>query len=502
MDGIEIEHTQERFDYESQDVLPRSPLLPNPAGGETQPESDVDGHNSLREKPLPDKWWSIFKVPAHVREIDERAYTPRIVSIGPFHYKQPGLEAMEAQKQRFLRRMLERISHQNKTQRNLEDVMEELEVRTRACYSEESEDIRSDDFVRMMVVDGCFIVELLRLSDMYYENVLADDPIFATRAMPISLGRDLLLLENQLPLFVLQKLFQLTSSGGEATPLATKKELNMLALKFFEPLRLGKDVIQIENFDLESEYSHLFALFQSSFAPANPHPSSHTQKEKSTKYRTIAGEGWVRGAKSLRIAGVWFKTKSGNVLDIQLKNRILEIPTVFIDEGTGPVRILVVYEQYNRCAPSYFSSFAVLLNNIVNKPDDVAILKQSGIIWVQWDTDEELMNFIKSLTKELMLIDMVDFQFGKLIRGLRKHCQSYPAKLRLLLVAMLPYQNRQRLEVFCAILEGLESELLDLLGILKFLDSSYFVGSVFVPWAWVEELQSYTMGTKLANHGL
>ncbi|KAA8522908.1 hypothetical protein F0562_009331 [Nyssa sinensis] len=444
MDGIEIEHIDERFDYERQDVPPRSPLLPNSAGSETEPESDVDGHNSLREKPLPDKRWSIFKVPAHVREIDERAYTPRIVSIGPFHCKQPGLEAMEAQKQRFLRRMLERISHQNKTQRNLEDVMEELEVRTRECYSEEFEDIRSNDFVRMMVVDGCFIVELLRLSDMYYKNELADDPIFATRAMPINLGRDLLLLENQLPLFVIQKLFQLTSSGGEATPQATKKELNKLALQFLEPLRLGKDVIQIENFDLESEYSHLLALFQSSFAPAKPHPSSHTQKAKSTKYRTIAGEGWVRGAKSLRNAGVRFKTKSksGNVLDIELKNRKLEIPTVFIDEGTGPVlRNLIVYEQYNRCAPSYFSSLALLLNNIVDKLDDVTILKQSGIIWVQWDTDKELVNFIKSLTKELMLIDMVDFQFGELICGLRKHCQSFSAILRLSFISTVPNQT-------------------------------------------------------------
>ena len=32
------------------------------------------------------KRWSIFRVPVHVRDVDDKDYTPKIVSIGPFHH--------------------------------------------------------------------------------------------------------------------------------------------------------------------------------------------------------------------------------------------------------------------------------------------------------------------------------------------------------------------------------------------------------------------------------
>ncbi|KAA8522916.1 hypothetical protein F0562_009339 [Nyssa sinensis] len=438
---VHVQHIQGRSDYQSQRTIQLSPLL-QITDSKTPSEPNEGGHNSLRTRPLPEKRWSIFRVAAHVREIDERAYKPRTVSIGPFHYRESGLEAMEAQKQRFLDRMLEQISGQGMNQESLVDAMKELEGKTRECYSEEFKDIQSDDFVRMVVVDGCFIVELLRLSDKYFKNELADDPIFATCAMPINLGRDLLMLENQLPLFVLQKLYNLTRPGGEGITSHDKlrrnqeaiTSVNKLALKFFEPLRLGKDVIATENCDVASEYPHLLALFHSSFAPTTPHPpptaTTTTRNEKLTMYRTFVGKGWVHSAKSLANTGVRFRAKSGtgNVLDIEFKKEVLEFRTLFIDDSTTSVlRNLLVYEQYNRCALSYFSSLAVLLNNIVDKPDDVAMLKRYGIIWGQCG-DEELVNFIKSLTKELMF-DMVDFQFGELIQGLRKHTRSKGARL-------------------------------------------------------------------------
>ena len=116
----------------------------------------------------------------------------------------------------------------------------------------------------MMVLDGCFIVELLGIYGKIYKvhncmnsssiyclsfyfyfqkkkkinNTLfcrggrdVKEPIFKTRWMLPTIARDLLTLENQLPLFVLQRIFELTTFKGKVTP------LNKLALRFFEPLR-------------------------------------------------------------------------------------------------------------------------------------------------------------------------------------------------------------------------------------------------------------------------
>ena len=64
-----------------------------------------------RVEPKTSKRWSIFRVPVHVRDVDDKAYTPKIVSIGPFHRNSLALKPMEAQKSRFLNRLIERIQH-------------------------------------------------------------------------------------------------------------------------------------------------------------------------------------------------------------------------------------------------------------------------------------------------------------------------------------------------------------------------------------------------------
>jgi hypothetical protein len=39
----------------------------------------------------------IYKVPQKIRKLNQEAYTPTIVSIGPFHYGDKRLESMESQ---------------------------------------------------------------------------------------------------------------------------------------------------------------------------------------------------------------------------------------------------------------------------------------------------------------------------------------------------------------------------------------------------------------------
>jgi hypothetical protein len=87
-----------------------------------------------------------------------------------------------------------------------------------------------------------------------------EEPILETRWMVPNIGRDLLMLENQLPMFLLQKIFDITTSKSEAS-------LSELALRFFEPLRPGKDKLanDIVLNTKEKQHPHLLALFQSTF---------------------------------------------------------------------------------------------------------------------------------------------------------------------------------------------------------------------------------------------
>ncbi|PQM32954.1 UPF0481 protein [Prunus yedoensis var. nudiflora] len=81
----------------------------------------------------------------------------------------------------------------------------------------------------MMVVDGCFIVELFRKAADEVP-IGADDPVFNTTWMRSTLNKDLFLLENQLPWKVVDCLFHCTKEKDK--PKSNPQIL--LALKFFE----------------------------------------------------------------------------------------------------------------------------------------------------------------------------------------------------------------------------------------------------------------------------
>ncbi|XP_030456469.2 UPF0481 protein At3g47200-like [Syzygium oleosum] len=376
--------------------------------------------------------WSIFRVPAHIRQVDEKAYNPRVVSIGPFHWNRPALRAMEAQKVRFYERLMTRMAYEDRDV-GIKTAMMKLEPDARRCYSEEFDDISTDEFVEMMVLDGCFIVELMRLShesNQDEEGQFVEEPIFATRWMLPNITRDLLMLENQLPMFVLQEIFNLTTFDQNATP------LNKLALLFMEPLSPQKGQYTDIKLDDKGEHHHLLALFHSSFIPSNIRPLRIERGARWNRQENFPGKLWVHEAKRLRRAGIRFKDNPGNLLNIEFANRELKIPTLFIDEWTGALlRNLLAYEQCNAFALPYITCYAIFLNSIIEDLKDKEILQDAGIIYQSVDEDEEVVDLINSLTKELAfdMNDMSDCFIAEQIEDINNFCKSWQSKCIFLL---------------------------------------------------------------------
>ncbi|KAI3944983.1 hypothetical protein MKX01_006615 [Papaver californicum] len=244
--------------------------------------------------------WTIHRVPRNMADVHKNAYTPKLVSIGPFHYRDRLLQPMEDHKLRYLWYILgytcndedcTTVSHQEPgpsaevltpqlnvnvvvdslvlpkkkkevvgvSLERLEEAMKALERKTRECYSETFNYINSEDFVQMMVTDGCFIIKLLPLYyKYYYEDGLQEpvnDPISKARWTLRSLQRDLLMLQNQLPFFVLQELFNLTSCA----------EQHKLALRFFNPIIPRELMIMDDLIEADIVYDHLLCLLRGSF---------------------------------------------------------------------------------------------------------------------------------------------------------------------------------------------------------------------------------------------
>ncbi|KAL5550513.1 hypothetical protein UlMin_000689 [Ulmus minor] len=172
----------------------------------------------------------IYRVPYYFREGDDKAYFPQI--------------EMPPQKDHnkwcSLHHVLKRTNHDISLY--LKSI-KELEEKARSCY-EGPINLSSNEFVEMMVLDGCFVLELFR----YPRN----DPIFATCGYMHSIQRDMIMLENQIPLFILDRFLGLQLGDPDHRGFVAK-----LAVQFFDPLMpIDKPLTKSDRNKLESSLGY------------------------------------------------------------------------------------------------------------------------------------------------------------------------------------------------------------------------------------------------------
>ncbi|KAM7493055.1 hypothetical protein LguiB_027664 [Lonicera macranthoides] len=155
----------------------------------------VDIDKMLEElEPPPSSECCIYWVPIEVRNENEKAYIPRIVSIGPFHHNNKILKSTEQVKQRYVKRFV--LMNWNSSSMKYFDFVKNWEADICKCYSERIE-MNSNEFNIMVLVNSCFIIQFLIPFYNYWESD-DDGSLFLTLEMKDNIYRDLILLENQL----------------------------------------------------------------------------------------------------------------------------------------------------------------------------------------------------------------------------------------------------------------------------------------------------------------
>ncbi|KAK3028110.1 hypothetical protein RJ639_039804 [Escallonia herrerae] len=354
---------------------------------------------------------SICRAPLGMRRAGEdrarHAYDPELVSIGPFHHGNPALKLMEEHKSHVISRGLERINRSRRlevsvnqegaiTMDSLAQAIEGLEPRARVCYSE-AFDIHSEKFRHMMVLDGLFIIEVF---DRFRESnggiswdEAETDLIFRSRWMLPVLMLDLIKLENQLPFFVLEKLFDLTHTGNNSFSYT----FTYLALYFYASFNPSMPKKCLTYHDSKGVV-HLLELFHSVYKP---------NVNRCPRYDRRRSIGSIR---DIRLADIKFKRgQTSNMLNIiydQTGQAVLEIPQLLIDYSTGPLlRNLVALEQSTRSVNPYFTSYVIFFAELVNSPQDVEILRRGNVIVSLIGNDEEVATLLSNIRKEVILFE-------------------------------------------------------------------------------------------------
>ncbi|KAL9408629.1 hypothetical protein AB3S75_047080 [Citrus x aurantiifolia] len=362
--------------------------------------------------------FKIRKVPEHLRTKNVKAYEPQIIAIGPLNHYLPRekthLEEMQKHKVLYLKKLLQRRGEDLSSLGRYLVAMRELEEKARCCY-EEPTHMLLREFVEMLLLDACFIVELFRKFELdLWED---DDNVFMTSWVRKKLGRDLLLADNQLPLFVLQQFYH-------DTKMPEDQEINFqdLILGFFSkvlPVQL-LNVPRIGPFlEVDTKTKHLLGFicdYHWEWVPRFVPPPYD--------------ENWnfIISATNLKEAGITFERIEGESLlsiDFDKDAGILKIPTLTIDDDTESFfRNISVYEQFFP-----FDAYAPLINYLkfmdclISTAKDVELLCENKILHNCLGDDEVVANMFNRLGDSVAL-PLYNF-YGDIFLYVNEYCDRH-----------------------------------------------------------------------------
>ncbi|ERN14279.1 putative UPF0481 protein At3g02645 [Amborella trichopoda] len=167
---------------------------------------------------------SIFTVPKPLSTIKPEAFTPQLVAIGPYHHWRPELYEMQRYKlSAACRAQRQWQKSQGIKLQSVVDQISKFENRIRACYHRYL-DFSCETLSWMTAVDACFLVEFLKVygppihgeegKSLVRVSSRMQHLVDFTRRKSAhnAIVRDLMMMENQIPLFLLRKLLELENN--------------------------------------------------------------------------------------------------------------------------------------------------------------------------------------------------------------------------------------------------------------------------------------------------
>ncbi|KAL6212099.1 hypothetical protein ACLB2K_017320 [Fragaria x ananassa] len=326
----------------------------------------------------------IYRVPKRLRDVNEKAYTPQVVSLGPIHHGGEGLEAMEDHKMRYVKDFFER------TNVNLEDCfnsLKEWEARIRSCYAVNIE-FSEEELVEMILVDGIFTVEVL-LRSAFPTLQQESDRIFGKPWMDRDVVYDMLMLENQLPFFVLDYFYSLAHASN-TIPLEKDTEFSLIKLThtFFEEKVYIRPLEEVSNKLSQYSGARILHFVDYILKCHRPSPSELPPKRK---LDTLS----IPSATQLKAVGVHF---------------------MVVHDTTHSTFNLKMFELNDH----YISDYVFIIDHLLDSSRDVELLARKGILESKLSDSKAVTTFISTLDLGPILFG-TNFYFTELCEKLNEY---------------------------------------------------------------------------------
>ncbi|MBC2899542.1 hypothetical protein CFC21_112373 [Triticum aestivum] len=266
--------------------------------------------------------------------------------------------------------------------------MKRLMPRIRASYSQPN--LQENKVAEMMLLDGSFILHRLlkyaRLTKMEEAGGGGDQfdeeddedwtQVYGRCFVWQFVTRDLLLLENQIPFFVVRELFEQLRNEDEPEELLVTG-----SLRLFRPLRpqmLHRSPIACD------DVHHLLHLFYLSVTlPPTSERQQHSRCRRRSDELLSELPQWIPCAKELEEAGVRFRKRKNatSFMDVRFARGVLEIPQLELNDSSESLfRNLIAFEQTYPDTPRDVSTYAVFMDCLITSAEDMRILDLHGVL--------------------------------------------------------------------------------------------------------------------------
>ncbi|KAJ9564924.1 hypothetical protein OSB04_000890 [Centaurea solstitialis] len=341
----------------------------------------------------------VHTIPSRVRDLNPSAFTPRVVSIGPLHRDNENLVSFEGQKAIFLRELLRQtgLPPEETLQKCLQKVHASI-TEIREFYDGINTCDTDDKIERMMVMDGCFILE--------YIYMCAYDERDRNMVLPAAIVYDLLLIENQIPFFVLEYIFDCTSSrfttSRFTTPVVASLSLIELVSSFAQAVHIFDSTAIIKNI---KKHHHILGMVHECYQASHPPPPGipslpihstadldkagvkfephHRDPEWPMAMNLESSSEFVCFS-SFRWCWCWPWAK-----------RTLRMPKLYVTGDTELIlRNLIAYEQFTPHVSHHITSYAMAMDMLINTEEDVSILVESEVVFNSMGSNKEAATMI------------------------------------------------------------------------------------------------------------
>ncbi|XP_076925531.1 UPF0481 protein At3g47200-like [Bidens hawaiensis] len=345
----------------------------------------------------------IPRVPIMVREKDdyEKYYVPKVVSIGPYHFGKPKLQSVEKLKPVFAMKLLEN----KETLRRLYNKLGEPQMvqDLRSYYEEDSTTMFCNkEFTKMMLLDVCFILYYIQF--VYLGN--PEDCGGLSNHQIVFVHQDLFLLENQIPYKVLIEVAKLLDLDKQ----------NSISL-FFYTSSFVKHWWPKRNW-LTSIISHIRYPKKPKFESGNHllevlHRGL-TEYSKAPKHRSAFRNNFMlnfRNVNELVDVGIQFKPSGSlSLSSVEFSKGWLrfsahvKLPRITVDDSTKHMLFnMMAYEMcLNSVDHAWVTSYVCLLDSLIDRPEDVKILRKAWVLETSLGSDEEVAKLFNEIAIDLV----------------------------------------------------------------------------------------------------